>query len=205
MGKQIILQSLKGIEKDLSTDGCFPKAWIGNKLLKGGNPIVVKNEIIASKICQCFQYNQVVYKEGRYKVELVSISSIFTSKEYSIVSKEVFDIYAVNYNINPNEYIISLDVYSYYMMNILDYLIGNTDRYWRNWGFLIDNNTNTPIALYPLMDFNQSFTACDSIEGANCLTSLVLMTQKEVTIEAVKKIGINQICSIEPNRFQYDQ
>lgn len=33
LGKQITLQSLKGIEKDLSTDGCFPKAWLGNTLL----------------------------------------------------------------------------------------------------------------------------------------------------------------------------
>lgn len=52
LGKQITLQSLKGIEKDLSTDGFFPKAWIGNKLLKGGNLVAVRNEILASKICQ---------------------------------------------------------------------------------------------------------------------------------------------------------
>lgn len=37
------------------------------------------------------------------------------------------------------------------------------------------------------MDFNQAFTAYDSIEGTNCLTSLNQMTQKEAAIEAVKK------------------
>lgn len=130
LGKQITLQSLKGIEKDLSTNGCFPKAWIGNTLLKGGNPIAVRNEILASKICQCFQCSQVFYEEGRYKGEFVSISNLFTSKRYSIVSKEAFDIYAVNHDIDPIKYILSLDAYSYYMMNILDYLIGNTDRHW---------------------------------------------------------------------------
>lgn len=211
-GKQIRLENkelMKGIEKDLSTDGCFPKAWIRNnnqfQLLKGGNPIAVKNEILASKICQCFQCSQVIYKEGSYKGELVSISGIFTSKRYSIVSKEAFDVYAVNHDIDSNKYILSLDPYSYYMMNILDYLIGNTDRHWGNWGFLIDNQTNTPISLHPLMDFNQAFTAYDSIEGANCLTTSVSMTQKEAAIEAVKKIGLNQIKEVNSSWFQNDQ
>lgn len=211
-GKQITLQNRnleKGIEKDLSTNGCFPKAWIRNdnqfELLKGGNPIAVRNEILASKICQCFQCSQVIYKEGSYNGELVSISSIFTSKEYSIASKEAFDIYAVNHDIDPMEYILSLDAYSYYMMNILDYLTGNTDRHWGNWGFLIDNQTNTPISLHPLMDFNQAFTAYDTIEGVNCLTTPTQMTQKEAAIEAVKQIGLNQINSINPDWFQQDQ
>lgn len=205
LGKQVTLQSLKGIEKDLSTNGCFPKAWIGNTLLKGGDTTTVRNEILASKICQCFQCNQVIYEEGRYKGELVSISNLFTSKRYSIVSKEAFDTYAVNHDIDPIKYILSLDAYSYYMMNILDYLIGNTDRHWGNWGFLIDNNTNTPISLHPLMNFNQAFNAYDSIEGSNCLTTPIPMTQKEAAIEAVKKIGLNQISPIKPNWFQNDQ
>ena len=40
------------------------------------------------------------------------------------------------------------------MMNILDYLVGNTDRHWENWGLLVDNETNRPIRLHDLMDFN---------------------------------------------------
>lgn len=28
------------------------------------------------------------------------------------------------------------------MMNIVDYLIGNTDRHWGNWGFLVNNANN---------------------------------------------------------------
>lgn len=91
------------------------------------------------------------------------------------------------------------------MMNILDYLTGNTDRHWGNWGFLIDNQTNIPISLHPLMDFNQSFTAYDSIEGANCLTTPIPMIQKEAAIEAVKQVGLNQINPINPDWFQHDQ
>ena len=212
LGKQITLQNKeleKGIEKDLSTNGCFPKAWIRNnnqfQLLKGGDISVVKNEILASKICQCFRCSQVIYKESTYKGMPVSVSNIFTDKRYSIVSKESFDIYAVNPDIDPMEYILSLDTYSYYMMNILDYLVGNTDRHWGNWGFLLDNNINEPISLHPLMDFNQAFNAYDSIEGANCQTTPVPMTQKDAAIEAVRKIGLNQIQPINSSWFHNDQ
>ena len=86
---------------------------------------------------------------------------------------------------------------------IIDF--GNTDRHWGNWGFLIDNSTNEPISLHPLMDFNQSFNAYNSIEGANCQTTSVPMTQKEAAIEAVKKIGLNQIRPINPNWFHKEQ
>ena len=34
-------------------------------------------------------------------------------------------------------------------MNILDYLVGNIDRHPENWGFLVDNETNDYISLYP--------------------------------------------------------
>ena len=66
-----------------------------------------------------------------------------TSRQYSIVSREAFEIYAVNQGINPAAYILELDSHSYYMMNILDYLVGNTDRHWGNWGFLVDNETKS--------------------------------------------------------------
>lgn len=36
----------------------------------------------------------------------------------------------------------TLDPDTYYGMNVLDYLTGNTDRHPENWGFLIDNETN---------------------------------------------------------------
>ena len=38
------------------------------------------------------------------------------------------------------------------MMNIIDYLTGNTDRHWGNWGLLIDNRTNQPVRLHDLID-----------------------------------------------------
>ena len=84
------------------------------------------------------------------------------------------------------------------MMNILDYLVGNTDRHWENWGLLVDNETNQPIRLHDLMDFNRAFQQYDTLDGANCLTvGKRHLSQREAAIEAVRAIGLNQNRNIE--------
>ena len=89
------------------------------------------------------------------------------------------------------------------MMNILDYLVGNTDRHWGNWGLLVDNRTNQAVSLHALMDFNQSFQSYHTLEGANCQTVYPRkQNQKEAAVEAVAKIGLNQIAEIREEWFQ---
>lgn len=205
-GKQITVQN-DSLIPDLMTNGCFPKAWVrtenGFRLLKDGDSEYVENELLASRVCQCFRCRQVVYEEDEYEGEKVSSSQIMTSKRYSIVSREAFEIYAVNHEIDALEYILDLDRYSYHMMNILDYLVGNTDRHWGNWGFLVDNETNRPVSLHPLMDFNQAFRSYDTVEGANCQTMLPeRMTQMEAAVYAVKQIGLNQAAEIRKEWFE---
>jgi hypothetical protein len=53
------------------------------------------------------------------------------------------------------------------------------------------------------MDFNQSFKAYDTMEGARCLTvpGKKPMTQQEAATEAVAKIGLNQIAPIPDALF----
>lgn len=206
-GKQMTLANSYLIADDISTNGCFPKAWLrkddGFILLKDGGLEYVKNEILASKICQCFNCNQVSYSEYMFDNQIVSISSIMTSLDYGIVTREAFEIYAANKDIDPMSYILKLDKHGYYMMNILDYLVGNVDRHWGNWGFLINNKTNKPIRLHDLMDFNQSFKMYDTIHGANCLTCTG-KSQMEAAVEAVKNIGLNQIKEIQEEWFDDD-
>lgn len=204
-GRQITVQNHQ-LAHDLSTGGCFPKAWVRKKngffLLKDGGADAVEREILASKICQCFVCKQVVYQAKDYDGEKVSVSRIITSKDYSIVSREAFEVFAVNHETDPLVYILGLDDYSYYMMNILDYLTGNTDRHWGNWGFLVNNQTNKPVRLHELMDFNRAFSAYDTLEGANCQTVLPrILTQKEAAQEAVEKIGLNQYREVEREWF----
>lgn len=215
MNEAIVELSLKGrqmkvtnkeLAPDLSTKGCFPKAWIRNengfKLLKDGDEAVVKRELLASEICQCFDIPQVTYREFFYNGERVTESDIITSKEISMVSKMAVDIYACNHDFDTIERCRQLDPVTYYGMNILDYLIGNTDRHPENWGFLVDNSTNELISLYPLMDFNQSFLSYDNIDGARCQTvGKRQLSQREAAIEAVKHIGLRQIKDMDMSCF----
>lgn len=207
-GKQMTIQNQHLIADDLSTNGSFPKAWIRKGkdlyLLKDGGDYAVENEILASRICQCFRCNQVIYTQDSFEGLPVSSSKLMTSLEYSIVSKEAFDIFAINQDMNAMEYILDLDGYSYYMMNILDYLVGNTDRHWGNWGLLIRNADNQPVRLHDLMDFNKAFSAYDTVEGANCLTVSPEhpQNQMQAALEAVKHVGLNQTQEVKKEWFQ---
>ena len=191
----------------MATNGYFPKAWQrtknGFRLLKDGGKEIVERELLGSQICRCFDVGQVLYERDFFEKEEVSVSDNITSREYSIVSMEAFEIYCVNKEKDVEKYILKLDKHAYYMMNIVDYLIGNTDRHWGNWGVLVKNSTNKPISLHKLMDFNQAFHSYDTLEGANCQTLFGRhATQKEAAEEAVKKIGLNQIKPIEESLFK---
>lgn len=205
-GRQMTVEN-KSLVRDLSTNGCFPKAWIrrdnGFWLLKGGEERDVEGEVLASKICRRFPCRQVAYELEEFQGQKVSASQIMTTQEYSIVSREAFEIYACNQGIDLQEYILNLDGYAYDMMNLLDYLVGNTDRHWGNWGFLVDNRTNQPVCLHPLMDFNQSFHAYENLKGANCQTVFPrILTQQEAAMEAVKRRGLPKYMEISESWFE---
>lgn len=216
LNKAIVEISLRGkqmtatnreLAPDLSTKGCFPKAWIRDKnrfkLLKDGGKDTVKRELLASEICQCFDIKQVVYREYFYDGQAVTESEIISSVKYSLVSKMTFDIYAINHDLDTLKVCKQLDPVTYYGMNIVDYLIGNIDRHPENWGFLIDNEDNQYVSLYPLMDFNQAFYSYDTLDGANCQTVLPeKKTQREAAIEAVKQIGLRQVKEINMKLFE---
>lgn len=196
-GRQMTVQNAHLLAGDTSTNGCFPKAWVreadGFYLLKDGDQKAVDRELLASRICRCFRCNQVKYESFVYGGQTVSRSRLMTSLRYGIISREAFEIYAANQEIDVMSYVLALDAYSFYMMNILDYLVGNTDRHWGNWGFLFDNVTGKILRLHDLMDFNQAFSAYDSVDGAGCQTiSGRKLTQREAAQEAVRQIGLNQ-------------
>ena len=122
--------------------------------------------------------------------------------KYSMATRAAFDIYAVNHDLDPVQELIKLDAHDYYMMNILDYLVGNIDRHWENWGVLVDNESGEMLRLYDLMDFNQAFKSYDTEDGAMCQTTLPRhISQKQAAIEAVKAIGLNQVKEIDMSLF----
>ena len=209
-GKNLTLENAELIPEqdpaaDIGTPGVAPKAWIRREdefyLLKDGNERDVDSELLASEITNCFDIDHVSYTEYIFNGTRTSKCKIITSEQRSIVPMEFIEIYCVNHDMNRMDFILKKDAYSYYMMNIIDYLIGNTDRHWGNWGFLVDNKNNKLLKLHSLMDYNKAFLSYDNISGARCQTSAEPKSQQQAAEEAVKAIGLNQIKEIDSSWF----
>ena len=209
-GKQITAQNAELLANrdaagDIATNGVAPKAWIRKEgafyLLKDGDERDVEAELLASKIADCFRVEHVTYSADYFENRKVSKSRLMTSEERSIVSMEFMDVYCANRNKDTQEFVLEKDAYSFYMMNIIDYLTGNADRHWGNWGFFVDNATNKPLKLHPLMDFNKAFTLYETLEGGKCQTVARNISQKQAAVEAVAKVGLNQTAEIQKKWF----
>ena len=192
-GHQMTVTNAHLLANDLSTGGCYPKAWVrkddGFYLYKDGGQDAVEREVLASKICRCFDCHQVLYEQGMFENEPVSISKIMTSQQYSLVTYAAYDVYCTNHDWNTLDKILELDAHGYYMMNILDYLVGN--------------ETNQPIRLHDLMDFNRAFQQYDTLDGANCLTvGKRHLRQREAALEAVRNIDLNQLHNVDGTIFR---
>lgn len=210
-GKQLTAQNAEMLTAgdaagDVSTSGVAPKAWVRENgrffLLKDGEERDVEAELLASRVARCFDVKQVFYEEAAFDSIRVSRCEMFTTEAQSIVPIEYVDIYCANHEMDSMELVLRKDSYTYYMMNVVDYLVGNTDRHWGNWGFLTDNRTNRLTELYPLMDLNKAFLSYTTVDGAMCLTVKERLSQKEAAIRAVKCVGLNQIAEIREAWFK---
>ncbi len=190
---------------DVATSGVAPKAWIRENgalfLLKDGDVRDVEAEILASKIADCFEFPHVSYEASLFKGKRVSRTELITSEDRSIVSIEYVDVYCANQDLDREQFALGQDAYAFYMMNIFDYVVGNTDRHWGNWGFWVDNETNRLRKLHPLMDFNKAFQTYQTMEGGLCQTTKVRMTQQSAAAQAAQAVGLNQIQEIRKEWF----
>ena len=184
----------------LSQKNYMPNVWLRCQghtyLLKEGSPDEVESELLASRIARCFAVDQVLYEPTDFEDRRVTRSELITTKDKSIVFVPEMVPYLIRENKKLWDLVNEQDSYGYHMMNIIDYLVGNTDRHARNWGFWINNENNVPEKLFPLMDFNRCFRSYDSIEGAQCYTYKEEMPQKTAAILGVQAIGLNQIHSL---------
>lgn len=210
-GKSLTVQNMELLVPndaagDVGTQGVAPKAWIRKDdmfyLLKDGDERDVKAELLASKIARCFRIESVAYEPYAFDGKLVSRSRIVTSEDESLVSMESVEVYCVNHGLNREAFILKKDGYAYHMMNLIDYLVGNTDRHWGNWGFLVNNDTNKLEKLHPLMDFNKSFLSYGTLDGSRCQASVRTLSQREAALEAVHAVGLNQIAEVKPEWFE---
>ena len=201
-GSSLTLQG-KPLSPELTTQGACAKAWIREndntyllkKSSKNSNESDI--EIMVSNLLDCFNIPHVKYTESFFENEKVSKCKNMTTDDLSIISAE--DMYSY---LNRSEqediinYAISKDPENFYKMAVIDYLISNSDRHMKNWGFYYSNDNNEIIALHPLFDHNNAFDIEDIKEESGGPSLLFQnKTKKEVAEYAIKKCNI---CCIKP-------
>lgn len=195
---------------ELTGQGAYAKAWIresdGLYLYKRGserkNDREIDAEISASEILDCFNVDHVKYEYSTFDGVQVSKCKNMASENLSLVSaEEVYSYYARN----DKEFLrfcMSVDRENILKMCIVDYLISNSDRHGKNWGFYKDNKTGELISCHPLFDHNNSFDEefMTDIEGG---PSLVFSgkTKKEAALYAIKRCDFEQIKPLSPDMF----
>ena len=213
-GRQLTAQNaelLKPLDAagDVGTSGVAPKAWVRRDgvfcLLKDGDARDVAAELLATEIIDHFDAPHVSYAPAEFEGVPVSSCKIITSEERSIVPFVHYEIRCANHGRKALSAVRKLDAYGYDMMNVIDYLVGNTDRHWGNWGLWVDNRTNRPISLHPLMDFNKAFLAYDTEDGALCQTTAEKISQREAAVQAVRRVGLNLLRPLDDVRFPDEQ
>lgn len=213
-GRQLTAQNaelLKPLDAagDVGTSGVAPKAWVRRDgcffLLKDGDARDVAAELLASEIIGHFGVSHVSYVPDEFEGVPVSSCRIITSEDQSIVPFAHYEIRCANHGRKALDAVRKLDACGYDMMNVIDYLVGNTDRHWGNWGLLVDNRTNRPISLHPLMDFNKAFLSYNTEDGALCQTTAEKVSQKQAAVEAVRRVGLNLLRPLNDVRFPDEQ
>ena len=148
---------------EFTTNGMLAKAWRrinGELLLYKSGTVGAANtgnepysEFYASQIANAMGINAINYGLSKWKGRLCSVCKIFSSKDYSFVPMgnllsfnkidSVLDFYR---NLGEDYYNALVDMF------VFDAVILNQDRHLGNFGFLVDNRTNTISAPAPIFD-----------------------------------------------------
>ena len=155
---------------EVTTDGMLPKYWhrISTNdivLCKGGTEgysnagLEPFAEVIAYLIAKRISVNTIPYHLEIRNNKPVSISKLFTTKEQGLLTASRYLSYK-----EPGVRYISMqvslehmqkdfdDLLPFYSMCFFDHIIENGDRHLNNWGFSVENATQTISGFAPLWD-----------------------------------------------------
>lgn len=212
----------KDVSQELSTNGTFAKAWgrVGDAIVLYKADDVDGNETLretfASRILACFDVSHVSYRLGSYDGKRVSVCECMTSEELSIVPFRHFNRWCFENNKNAIAEVKKIDAAGYYAMNVMTYLIGNSDNHDGNWGFFRDNETGKLISLHPLFDFNCAFDNYNLPDGGSCIPENithyeegddfgfpfeVTISLREAALEGIKHIDLKQLAPVTSDMF----
>lgn len=159
---------------ELTTVGVLPKYWqrIGKDdiiLCKGGTSGYSNagyepyHEIVSYIVAKIIGVNTIPYKLGFRNSKIVSISKLFTSKQYGLITiDDYLDYCYPNVKSKDIKALLNafkeddIDDYPFYQMCFFDYIIENFDRHRNNWGLMIENKTQKFVGYSPLWDNGMS-------------------------------------------------
>ena len=134
----------------------------------------------ARNIETTWDIDETLIEKAVYDESEVAVSKCFTSKDIGYVTAGDM---IQNYDINTN-------CYEYDMMNLCDYLVGNSDRHQDNWGYIF-NDTREIIGFAPIFDFNHAFEAS---ELSYCLPEQLIgrnILMIDIARQIIKKYSID--------------
>ena len=159
---------------EFTTEGALPKYW---QKLSSSNIILTKggtsgyanaggepySEVIASIIAKKLNINAISYVIDKRNKKVVSISKLFTSKQFGLITMNEYLKYKFNGRtkvswLECRESILK-EIGSFeqaYDMCFFDWLIKNDDRHLNNWGFLVNNETRKIESFSPIWDNGMS-------------------------------------------------
>lgn len=157
--------SLTTTTPELSVDGNYAKCWVrqGNELflLKRSSETYgreVYAEYYASQLAEILCHNAVHYDLVCHHQHIASKCKIFTSEEYGF--SQMMHYVEDPQDVSPIEALSEIEKYAdgddFRRMMVLDALSLNIDRHLGNFGFLINNDTQKPVAMAPVFDQNRS-------------------------------------------------
>lgn len=162
-----VLPASKEILKpDISTHGIFAKTWnraeTGIELWKTdltvGN-INTRAEVRVSEILDAANVPHVRY-QGRERDGLyLAACPCITDDNVSMISGQELKDWCEHTKKDFITFVESINKQRFAQMAVVDYLLSNTDRHLENFGFLVDNRTNTIMDMAPLYDHNQALIA----------------------------------------------
>ncbi len=157
---------------EFTTDGALPKYWQKTDtifLTKGGTTDYANaggepySEVIASIIAKKLNLNAIPYTLDKRNGKTVSISKLFTSKQYGLLPMNKYLKYQFNGALRvsledaKNAILKELPTLEpFYDMCFFDWLIKNDDRHLNNWGFLVNNETRKIESFAPIWDNGMS-------------------------------------------------
>jgi len=186
------------IARDIAADGLAPKAWRrvpdGFQLYKGDVNDSVRREVEASQILKEMGFDVVEYEYAVYDNSVVSKCKCVTSQEFNFVTAADADIECANEGTSHRGLANIYNDY-YDAMILADYLVGNSDRHSKNWGYTYNPDNMEVFGLFPLFDFDYAFTAREDetclpermfgrvvtqFEAAKCVWSRAIVGQNDL-------------------------